>query len=202
MRRPSGATTGAESRLVPAGNVQVNRVNAPVGAIAGIGRPATSRRRLRPRSPSATPNRSHRTSAFLPAACAAELSAAGRDVPSVACARLHARSRADWNRASGAFCSRRMTMRASAGGTRSLTVRRSAGSRVRMACSVSKTLAPRNGCWPASISYIITPSANRSARGSGDSPRACSGAMYAAVPATMLSAVSSGARLRTPRPAT
>ena len=95
---------------------------------------------------------------------------AARAGGSVACARLHARSRADWKRASGDFCSRRMTMRASAGGTRSLTSSRSAGSRVRMACSVSNTLAPRKGCFPASISYIITPSANRSERGSAGSP--------------------------------
>ena len=47
---------------------------------------------------------------------------------------------------------------------------------------MSETVSPANGCLPVSISYSTTPKAQMSARLSTTAPRACSGAMYAAVP--------------------
>ncbi len=43
-------------------------------------------------------------------------------------------------------------------------------------------LGPANGRTPVTISYAITPSENRSVRGSSGLPESCSGARYPAVP--------------------
>ena len=59
------------------------------------------------------------------------------------------------------------------------------GSLVRTAASVSETVSPWNSRCPVSISYSTTPKAQMSARLSTGLPRACSGAMYAAVPSTV-----------------
>ncbi len=52
----------------------------------------------------------------------------------------------------------------------------------RTAARVSETVSPSKRRLPVSISKKTTPNAQISARLSTDSPRACSGAMYAAVP--------------------
>jgi hypothetical protein len=57
--------------------------------------------------------------------------------------------------------------------------------------SVSEMSSPSNARVPASISYRTQPNAQISARLSTDFPRACSGAIYAAVPSSMPIPVSS-----------
>ena len=54
---------------------------------------------------------------------------------------------------------------------------------------MSLTVSPANRRWPVNISHTITPKAQMSARLSTALPRACSGAMYAAVPRIMPAAV-------------
>ena len=80
---------------------------------------------------------------------------------------------------------------------------------VSTAASVSDTVSPGKGRTPASISYSTAPKAQMSARRSTGFPRACSGAMYAAVPMTRPMAVagpdvsvgeSVGSETRTNRP--
>ena len=56
------------------------------------------------------------------------------------------------------------------------------GSRVSTSASVSDTVAPANRRCPVSTSHSTTPNAHTPARLSTAAPRACSGAMYAAVP--------------------
>ncbi len=55
-------------------------------------------------------------------------------------------------------------------------------SRFKTSAIVSLTVSPANSVRPVSISYSTTPNAQMSDRLSTGRPRACSGAMYAAVP--------------------
>ena len=84
----------------------------------------------------------------------------------------------------GSFCRQRRINQATRSGVTTGSEARS-GSRVITAASTSATDSPSNVRRPASISFSTQPNAQMSARLSIAFPRACSGAMYAAVPRIM-----------------
>ena len=94
----------------------------------------------------------------------------------------------------GSGASSRSTSSSSSGGIPAINCEGGTSSRAILPPTGWNTLVP-SGRMPVSDSYIMQPSANRSARGSRRSPRACSGAMYAVVPARAAS-TASASRLR------
>jgi hypothetical protein len=97
--------------------------------------------------------------------------------------RMRRASAASCSRYFGSRCRQRLISRRSSSGVSRGSCTQWTSCRS-TAASVSVVVSPRNGRSPTSISKITTPSAQMSARASTASPRACSGAMYAAVPRT------------------
>lgn len=112
----------------------------------------------------------------------------GSDTPAITssiCTRASPISR---KRAFGSFLRQRMSNRRSAAGVSAGNSDQS-GSLVTTATIRSVVSSPSNARRPVSISYRTTPNAQMSARRSTTRPRACSGAMYAAVPRIIPSCV-------------
>ena len=143
-------------------------------------------RRYKPISEAA--NASDRTAIAMPGARRRrrfDTAARAEAVPSGSLAASSISMRASamwWKRRPGSFSRQRRTARRTPAGTVG-GKRFQSGARSRMAASVSAVVAAPNAARPVNISYNTQPKAQTSLRLSRLWPRACSGLMYAGVPA-------------------
>ena len=162
---PSGETlTPVPAFVLLNGSSSVKRAGVGSGGASGPGRIARkAATAARPAASSHAARSRHAVVAGAGTASVCRLAAA-RPVPSVIASRANARSRADWNRCSGAFSRQRRIRRSRAGGVVPSGVTSSAGSRDSTALMASALVAAANGRVPLSISNSIAPSAKMSAR--------------------------------------